>query len=74
MIKIRLPQHNEAQTTRRLQPAYTGRRCFSDPSDTLPSAGARSKEKFSYLYRGGKWVASDDGYFNKDASGRPSGI
>ena len=66
MIKIPLPRHLEAQTTRRLQPTYTGKREFSDPSDTLPSAAARSKERYSYLYQGGKWMPEDDGYFDED--------
>jgi len=66
MIKIKLPQHLDAQTTRRLQPTYTGKRVVSDPSDTLPSAAAHLKDQSSYLYQGGNWVREDDGYFNRD--------
>ena len=65
MIKIKLPWHLEESRTHCPQPEYRHRGEFSDPSDTLPDPiAAHSKERFSYLYQGGKWRAEDDGFCN----------
>lgn len=65
MIKVKLPYHNEEQITRRLQPAYTGKRAFSDPSDTVPSFEVYFDARDCYLYQGGKWVREDDAHFGE---------
>lgn len=65
MIKVKLPHHNEEQITRRLQPAYTGKRTFSDPSDTVPSFEAYSDARDCYLYQGGKWVREDSAEYEE---------
>lgn len=66
MVDIKLPQHNEAQITRRLQPKYSSKHKLSDPSDTLPRDNVRLKEV--RLYQGGKWMREDDAYFDKRVS------
>lgn len=67
MTKIKLPHHLEGSRTYCPQPEYRHRGEFSDPSDTPPDPlAAHSKERFSYLYEGGKWIADfyDDEIFN----------
>lgn len=66
MIMVELPQHNEAQITRRLQPRYSSKHKLSDPSDTLPRDNVRLKEV--RLYQGGKWVREDDALYDENVS------
>jgi hypothetical protein len=66
---VELPQHNEAQITRRLQPKYSSKYKLSDPSDTLPRDNVRMNDaKECCLYQGGKWVREDDALYDENVS------